>query len=336
MKYRDSDGDGCLENWAMTDAGEDHMKRLGYAPWTWPYDYPPTRENIPMDDTAFIKERWIITGWETLTLDKVPVPMESVDIMGYSYSCRNILHEIAKLQGDNEEAEHWREKAEEVSNRMKDYLWIENRHSYFYRNPENEFINSLTHNNLRAMYYGNMTQDMADRFIKYHLLNPEEFWTFMPIPSVAVNDPYFENHPYNNWGGQSQPLTYQRAIRALENYGHHAEVCLLGHKLLGRISASKLFTQQFDPFTGEQSGIDGYDYGPSILAVLEYFSRMYGIDICNDTVHFNGLPMDEEYEYTQVIGENTYTLQQKENLLSGKVNDKIVFTFTAGVKVKTN
>ena len=34
MKYRDSDGDVCPENWAMTDAGEDHMKRLGYAPWT--------------------------------------------------------------------------------------------------------------------------------------------------------------------------------------------------------------------------------------------------------------------------------------------------------------
>jgi hypothetical protein len=63
---------------------------------------------------------------------------------------------------------------------------------------------------------------------------------------------------------------------------------------------------------------------------------MYGIDIWKNTLHFNGLPMDEEYEYTQVIGENTYTLQQKENLLSGKVNDKIVFTCTAGVKVKTN
>ena len=334
-KTRDSDGDGCLEIWAMTDAGEDHMKRLNYAPWTWPYDYPPTSENIPMDDTAFIKERWIITGWETLTLDKVPVPMESLDIMGYSYSCRNILYEIAKQQGDKDAAVFWRGKADEVKRKMKDYLWIDDRHSYFYRNPDNEFINSLTHNNLRAMYYGAMTQDMANRFIKHHLLNPKEFWTYMPIPSVAVNDPYFENRSYNNWGGQSQNLTYQRAIRALENYGHHAEVCLFGHKLMGRISESKLFTQQFDPFTGEQSGIDGYDYGPSILAVLECFSRMYGIDVCKDTVHFNGLPLEEEYEYIQVIGDNTYTLRQKNGILTGIVNGELKFTCSAGVKVKT-
>ena len=30
---------------------------------------------------------------------------------------------------------------------------------------------------------------MAERFVKEHLLNPQEFWTKMPLPSVAANDP---------------------------------------------------------------------------------------------------------------------------------------------------
>lgn len=336
-RVRDSDGDGCLELWSMTDSGEDNIKRLQYAPWYWPFDYPPSEETIPLDDTEFMKEKWDLTGWETFTLDKMPVPMESMDVMGYSYSCRNILYEIAKLQGDEETAKYWREKADEVSNKMRDYLWIDDRHAYFFRDTKNEFIDSMTHNNLRMMYYGTMTQDMADRFIKYHLLNPDEFWTPMPLPSVAANDPHFENKPFNHWGGQPQGLTYQRAIRALENYGHNAEVALIGHKLLNNLAKYKLFTQQFDPFTGIQPEDEDADgYGPLILSVLEYFSRMYGIDVCKDTVHFNGLPLDEEYEYTQVIGDNKYTLQQKDNLLSAKVNDKLIFTCTAGVKVKTN
>ncbi len=47
-------------------------------------------------------------------------------------------------------------------------------------------------------------------------------------------------------------------------------------------------------------------------------------------------PMDEEYEYTQVIGDKIYTLHQKDNVLSGKVNDNILFICTAGAKIKTD
>jgi len=45
-------------------------------------------------------------------------------IMGDSYSCRNILSEIAELQGDAEMKNFWRKKADEVSNKMKYYLWV--------------------------------------------------------------------------------------------------------------------------------------------------------------------------------------------------------------------
>lgn len=86
----------------------------------------------------------------------------------------------------------------------------------------------LTHNNLRCMYYGSFDQDMADRFIRCHLLNPDEFWTRVPLPSIAANDPCFTNINFNNWGGQPQGLTYQRAIQALEQYGHVSEIRMLG------------------------------------------------------------------------------------------------------------
>ena len=69
----------------------------------------------------------------------------------------------------------------------------------------------LTHNNLRCMYYGSFDQDMADRFIRCHLLNPDEFWTRVPLPSIAANDPCFTNINFNNWGGQPQGLdVYKR------------------------------------------------------------------------------------------------------------------------------
>ena len=66
-------------------------------------------------------------------------------------------------------------------------------------------------------------------------MNPQEFWTKMPLPSVAANDPLFRNVTTNNWSGQAEALTYQRAIRALENYGMYELIPQLGQKLMQAI-----------------------------------------------------------------------------------------------------
>ena len=106
------------------------------------------------------------------------------------------------------------------------------------------------------MYWGSISQKMADAFVRQHLLNPQEFWTPLPLPSVAVNDPLFRNAPENNWSGQCEGLTYQRAIIALESYGYEPIVTKLGRKLLDAIiRGGYVFTQQFDPFTGEPSRV---------------------------------------------------------------------------------
>ena len=51
----------------------------------------------------------------------------------------------------------------------------------------------------------------------------------------------------NSWSGPVEGLTYQRAIRALENYGYHAEVSELGRLLLKAISRNFSFPQQWNP-----------------------------------------------------------------------------------------
>ena len=329
---RDSDGDGCLEAWCETDAGEDHLSRFRYAPFFWPFDYPPTPENIP-DDTLFFKKYGIKYTLDGFAIDKIPVPMESIDMMCFSYTGRDALAKIAAIKGNGKE-DYWREKADQVRQKMLDYLWIPEKNAYFFRDKNNNFIESLTHNNIRAMYFGTMTQPMADAFIREHLLNPDEFWTPMPLPSIAANDPYFQNIPQNNWSGQPEGLTYQRAIRALENYGHIAEVTLIGQKLLAQILKSGIYTQQFDPFTGEQNGLDGY--GPTILSVLEYLSRIYGVHLHRDEVHFNGIATDTPYIYTQNWDGKSFTLAQDEGKLTGSINGKTLFECAAGVRVTTD
>lgn len=319
-KYRDSDKDRCLETWGMTDNGEDHLERFRYAPWDWPGNIAPTFKKFA-------------STLDSTDVGEAPVPEESMDVMGYSYSCRDVLAKISSIANNGKQA-YWRDKANAVREKMKHYLWVPEKKAYFYRDRKNNLVNSLAHNNIRCMYFGTMGQSMADDFIRYHLLNPEEFWTPMPLTSIAANDPFFRNIKNNNWSGQPQGLTYQRAIRALENYGHYAEVSLIGKKLLDKVSQTFLFTQQFDPYTSEQNGTD--NYGPTILSVLEYFSRMYGVYLQNDEVHFNGLPHKENYSYSQKMGNDVYKISKENAAIKGFLNDSEVFTCTAGVSVVTN
>ena len=84
-------------------------------------------------------------------------------------------------------------------------------------------------------------------------------------------------------------LTYQRAIRALERYGHHAALSMVGSMLASAIldfdscatNASHChFVLEIDPFTREPKWApwaphDGY--GPMLLAFLEFTALRVGV-----------------------------------------------------------
>ena len=306
-RERDSNHDGCLESWCVYDTGEDNAKRYGDAPRWWTDAVPPQ-------------------GYQV-------VPIQSMDFMSYSYSARDTLSKIAGML-QNGKQEQWANDAKQVSDKIRTYLWSEKRSACFDRDKNGRRMNTLLHNNLRCMYWGSLSKRMTDRFVKEHLLNPREFWTPFPLPSVAADDPLYDNASDNSWSGQPQGLTYQRAIRALENYGYETLVTELGRKLFQALQSDCIFPQQFDPQTGKRQGsVDGY--GPVMLSVLEYTSRMYGIHMEREELwwsHIGG----ENTEYSQVWGENTYTLRGNGSIMDGSINGKTIFSAKPGVRIVTN
>ena len=174
------------------------------------------------------------------------------------------------------------------------------------------------------MYWGAFSQEMADRFVREHLLNPQEFWTELPLPSVAVSDPLFRNAPENNWSGQCEGLTYQRAILALERYGYEKLVTRLGKKLMRAvIEGGYIFAQQYDPFTGAPSLVSEITkkplapgssdpcqnaYGPTLLSVLEYMAHIWGITMVRGTMWFS-LGGGLAYTWEQQWGEYRFRIE---------------------------
>ena len=344
-RTRDSNGDGLLETWCVWDTGEDHSSRLLHrnAPSRWPFDFAPIGGRMPdPQDPGNFKKYWIEHHLEKLpppTREQVMVPFASMDVMAYSYQGRAILAKIARELDNGREA-HWQKQAEDVRQRFIQGLWDPARAACFDRDRNGKRLEELVHNNLRCMWYGVFTQEMADAFIRRHLLNPAEFWTPVPLVSIAANDSLFRNVGVNNFSGQPQGLTFQRAIRALENYGHYSEVSLVGQKLLPvLIRNGGTFTAHLDPFTGAPSGPKPDGYGPMILAALEYISRMHGIhlDVENDRVWWSALRgSGGDFSYTQRWGGQTFALDCKDGQMHARLNERELFSCSAGARVVTD
>jgi hypothetical protein len=118
-KTRDSDNDGCLESWCIYDTGEDHSIRYNGFPNAWPFDYPPTKEaaaKLSKEELAVNCKEESYDSTKTMT-----VPIESMDVMSYSYSCRDVLSLISAELNNGKEI-YWRNKAGEVRAKLKAYL----------------------------------------------------------------------------------------------------------------------------------------------------------------------------------------------------------------------
>lgn len=312
-RVRDSDGDGCLETWCKYDTGEDHAMRYGDAPDAWTEEVPPE-------------------GCEV-------VPIASIDVMSFSYAARETLGDISRIMKKEELAQRWYVRAKQVQTKIREYLWSEERGACLDRDKNHKVMPVMIHNSIRAMYWNSLTQDMADRFVQEHLLNPEEFWTKMPLPSVAVNDPLFRNVTTNNWSGQAEALTYQRMIRASDNYGYEYLQPYLGKKLFQAIGEKCVFVQQYDPFTMKPSAVslEGEQdaYGPAMLSVLEYAARLYGVHIEREEVYW-GASGGTEGTYEQEWGNRFFRIENDGKKAVAYMNGKEVFRADAGVRVITD
>ena len=307
---RDPNGDGCLETWCEWDTGEDNFKLLEGAPHGWSNNYPP--ENAGN------------------------MPLKSISCMGYSRDGRATLAEISEIL-QNGKTKYWKEKTKQVDDKMRSYLWREDKGAFYDRDKNGNFLDCLYQGNMKAMYFGCFSNDMAERFINEHLHNKEEFDTPMPLPAVAINDKYYYNDPINCWSGQCQSLNFQRSIRAFENYNKFSEITVVAEKFLKNMYSQKFFPQQFDPFTGEaQIGFnDGY-YGPCMLTVLEYVSRLYGIHINRKEIYFGCISDRGESEYSQIFADRKYELKNNGERATAYIDGKKVFDTDSGVRVITD
>jgi hypothetical protein len=88
--------------------------------------------------------------------------------------------------------------------------------------------------------------------IERHLLNPKEFFGDYPIPTVAYNDPnYNQEGEGMYWRGQVWIVTAYSALETLFRYGYEKEADELKRRLLAMLSDKGGVFENYNALTGE-------------------------------------------------------------------------------------
>ena len=136
--------------------------------------------------------------------------------------------------------------------------------------------------------------------------------------------------------GNPQGLTFQRSILALERYGYLAQITHIGRCFAKGIGEDLRFSQGYDPFTMQAKGTGDDTYGPTALAMLECIAMAYGVDIRPHEIDFCAVESEEDWTYTQIWGDDRYTVKKTGDLAEVYLNDKKQFDFAPGFRVATD
>lgn len=278
------------------------------------------------------------TGLGNGAKGRSPFPVESGLMTAFSYGLKRSLAKISAIMG-NGEASYYNSAADELFEDIRGNFWDFEKGACYDRDRLGAHVTTLTLDNLFMMCHGAFDREMADVFVKRHLLNPEEFYTDLPLAILPRNYSEFSNDELFRRNSPVRSVTYRRAIRALEKYGYYTELTELSKRFISAVSESMAFTEHYDPITGAPSRKNiCADYAPTASAVLEMIARFYGISVVFDEIVWGALGHEGEStsEYSYKWGGDLFTLSSESNTSSAYVNGQHLFTVTNGVRVVTD
>lgn len=125
------------------------------------------------------------------------MPVESPDLNTYLYLQQEALANMAAAIGEQREARFWAERSTDLINRLIAYSW-DPKAGLFWARRTGRPVNVRTPFNLFPLITGRMPGDINARLVA-HLIDPKQFWTRFPAPTVALDDPKY--NPAQMWRG---------------------------------------------------------------------------------------------------------------------------------------
>jgi hypothetical protein len=221
--------------------------------------------------------------------DKVPfnkqthmLELADAGLMGlYVMDCDN-LAEIATIIGKLQDAKELKDRGNYYRKNLSQ-LWDEKTGIYKNKRTDTgELFPRLSPTNFYPLLAKAPTQAQAERMIKEHLLNPEEFNCEWMIPSIAMNDPAFKDQEY--WRGRIWGPMNFLVYLGLRNYNLPEARKILAKKsnklMMENVKLNGYIYENYnavtgninDPAEGKRMGDNYYHWG-ALLGFIELMEK---------------------------------------------------------------
>ncbi|MEA4884153.1 MAG: trehalase family glycosidase [Clostridia bacterium] len=247
--------------------------------------------------------------------------LKGVDVTVYVYSIKKALSEMALMLGNASESEQWERESIRIRNAVVETMW----------DPEDEMFydvdpGTLARTKVRTAtcfypYFTDIVSEEHLHGLKRNLLDPEEFWTPFPAPSLSLKDCL--SSEYADWKGKRHNCPWNGRVWPMTN-SHIAEALAISAQRFGDVElqrAAALFVERFirmmfydgdhrrpncfehyNPFSGQECsyrGIDDYQHSWVVDLILKY---IVGLRPASDgSLRFAPLPpRAERFELTNL------------------------------------
>lgn len=162
-------------------------------------------------------------------MNPIHPPYACIDATSHLYGFLEIMEAWAEKSGENPVP--FQKEREDLKIIIQRDLWDE-KTKFFYDLPmargQAQKIKSFE--GFWPLVVKAATTDQANQLVE-HLLNPEEFFSFHPVPTVALNEPFYTN---DMWQGPAwNSMTYW-IMRGMFNYGYKEPAVKIGTLALDR------------------------------------------------------------------------------------------------------
>lgn len=177
------------------------------------------------------------------------------------------LGRMAKLASwlrKDEDVHYFEEKKNRVAKAMREYM-LEDGLFWSVYGQDFSKIKVKTWAIFAPLFAKMLSKEEARKLIEKHLLNPNEFWTKYPVPTVSKDESVF--NPNGFWRGPTWIAINWFIYKGLSFYGYDSvagELRERSRELLG-ISG---FREQFDPDTGVGYGARQFTWGTLIVDMV--------------------------------------------------------------------
>jgi neutral trehalase len=179
---------------------------------------------------------------------------EGVDLQCYLYREYRALAVLANALGKSGDATEYARKAEDLKHRVQEKMWSDVDGMFLNIDSRTQqFARVKTWTNFVPLWAGLATREQADRMIKDHLLNPQEFWAPNGVRTIASGEPLY-NPSSGYWRGPVWVISNYLMMHGLMNYGYTRQAQELAQKtvalLVKDFHASGGMNECYDPDKG--------------------------------------------------------------------------------------